>query len=167
MAEQNAKVNNKEAAESATHEATSPKTYLNDEELEYFRGIILKKRREVLGEIEEMNSRLEDAQEQAEGYTYHMADSGTDAMEREMLYLMISRQQKFVGYLDRALKRIDQKTYGMCKLTGKPIPKERLEVVPHTETTVEAKLEEKKKNSNKGKFESLRKTASEDGEDNQ
>ena len=62
-----------------------------------------------------------------------------------MLYLMISRQQKYIGYLDRALKRIDLKTYGICKITGKPIPKERLDAVPHTETTVEAKIEQKKK----------------------
>ncbi len=121
------------------------RTYLSDEELQYFRQLILKKRTEALEEIEEMNSRLQDAQEQATGYTYHMADSGTDAMEREMLYLMISRQQKYIGYLDRALKRIDQKTYGICKITGKPIPKERLEAVPHTEITVEAKMEEKKR----------------------
>lgn len=134
-------------------ETVSPKTYLTDEELEYFRKLILKKKGEALEDIDQMKSRLEDAQEQAEGYTYHMADSGTDAMEREMLYLMISRQQKFVGYLDRALERIKQKTYGICKITGKPIPKERLEAVPHTETTVEAKLEEKKKNTNMGKVE--------------
>ena len=63
-----------------------------------------------------------------------------------MLYLMISRQQKFIGYLDRALRRIENKTYGICKITGKPIPKKRLEAVPHTETTVEAKLQEKKRN---------------------
>lgn len=125
---------------------TPLKTYLNDEELEYFRQLILKKRDEALEEIEQMTSRLEDAQEQASGYTYHMADSGTDAMEREMLYLMISRQQKFLGYLDRALKRIEHKTYGICKITGEPIPKERLEAVPHTETTVKAKLDQKKRN---------------------
>lgn len=121
-------------------------TYLSDEELQHFRQLILKKRTEALEEIEKMNSRLHDAQDNASGYTFHMADSGTDAMEREKLYLMISRQQKFIGYLDRALKRIDQKTYGICKITGKPIPKERLEAVPHTETTVEAKIEQKKRN---------------------
>jgi RNA polymerase-binding protein DksA len=148
MGERNLKMKNTESGNSQSNTPVS--SYLNDEELEYFRNIIVKKRREAMEEIEEMTSRLKDAQEQTEGYTYHMADSGTDAMEREMLYLMISRQQKFVGYLDRALKRIELKTYGMCKITGKPIPKERLEVVPHTETTVEAKLEEKKKNSNKG-----------------
>ena len=140
MSDENKK-NNGELEE----QKTPKRTYLTDEELEYFRQLILKKRTEALEEIEQMNSRLHDAQEQAEGYTYHMADTGTDAMEREMLYLMISRQQKYIGYLDRALKRIDMKTYGICKLTGKPIPKERLEAVPHTETTVEAKMEQKKR----------------------
>jgi RNA polymerase-binding protein DksA len=153
MSEHKLKINdNDKESENSQNKNVSLKTYLSDEELDYFRKIIVKKRREAMEEIEDMTSRLQDAQEQTEGYTYHMADSGTDAMEREMLYLMISRQQKFVGYLDRALKRIELKTYGMCKITGRPIPKERLEVVPHTETTVEAKLEEKKKNSNKGSF---------------
>ncbi len=127
-------------------EAVPETTYLTGDELKYFRELILKKRESAMQEIDQMNDRLEDAQEQASGYTYHMADSGTDAMEREMLYLMISRQQKFIGYLDRALRRIENKTYGICKITGKPIPKERLKAVPHTETTVEAKLLQKKQN---------------------
>ena len=127
-------------------EAVPETTYLTGDELKYFRELILKKRESAIQEIDQMNDRLEDAQEQASGYTYHMADSGTDAMEREMLYLMISRQQKFIGYLDRALRRIENKTYGICKITGKPIPKERLKAVPHTETTVEAKLLQKKQN---------------------
>ncbi|RMH97353.1 MAG: TraR/DksA family transcriptional regulator [Calditrichaeota bacterium] len=120
-------------------------TYLTDEELEYFRQLILQKRRDALAEIEMLEARLEDAQENSGGYTYHMADSGTDAMEKEMLALMISRLRKYIGYLDRALDRIANKTYGICKITGKPIPKERLEAVPHTETTVEAKLNEKRR----------------------
>ena len=124
---------------------TPVRTHLSDEELAYFRGLIEQKLKDAEDEIESMTARLEDAQEQTSGYTYHMADSGTDAHEREMLYLMISRQQKFVGNLERALKRIQNKTYGICKLTGKPIPKERLEAVPHTETTVEAKLDQKKR----------------------
>ena len=122
------------------------KTYLSDEELEYFRQLILRKRGDAMEEIEQMNARLEDAHEQSSGYTYHMADSGTDAMEREMLTMMIARQQKFIGYLDRALDRIKFKTYGVCKYTGKPIPKERLEAVPHTETTVEGKMDNKRRN---------------------
>ena len=74
-----------------------------------------------------------------------MADAGTDAMEREKLYLMLARLRKFVGYLDRALERIENKTYGICKVTGKPIAKERLEAVPHTEISIEAKLSQQRK----------------------
>jgi DnaK suppressor protein len=66
-------------------------------------------------------------------------------MEREKLYLMIARQQKYIGYLDRALERIDAGTYGVCKVTGKAISKDRLEAVPHTEISIEAKLQQQKK----------------------
>ncbi len=123
------------------------KTPFNDEELEYFRGLIEERRTSAHEDIEQMRAQLEDAREQAENdtaYSFHMADAGTDAMEREKLYLMIARQQKYVGYLDRAIDRIDNKTYGVCKVTGKPIAKERLEAVPHTEISIEAKLKQKR-----------------------
>lgn len=122
-------------------------TPFTDEELAYFEGLILKKREAALEDIERMRSQLADAREQSENdtaYSFHMADAGTDAMEREKLYLMIGRQQKYVGYLDRALERIKNKTYGVCKVTGKPISKERLEAVPHTEISIEAKRQQKK-----------------------
>jgi DnaK suppressor protein len=57
---------------------------------------------------------------------------------------MIAREQKYVGYLDRALERIQNKTYGVCKVTGNTISKERLEAVPHTEISIEAKLAQQK-----------------------
>ena len=56
----------------------------------------------------------------------------------------MARKQKYVGYLDRALERIESKTYGICKVTGKSISKERLESVPHTEISIEANLKQKK-----------------------
>lgn len=121
-------------------------TPFTDEELEYFQQIILKKRAVAQEEIDIMRRQVEDQKEQAAddtAYSYHMADAGTDAMEREKLYLMIARQQKFVGYLDRALQRIDNKTYGICKVTGQAIPKGRLEAVPHTEVSIEAKMQQK------------------------
>jgi RNA polymerase-binding protein DksA len=119
----------------------------NDEELEHFRQIILKKRLEAIEEIDIMRRQIEEAKEHAEddtAYSFHMADAGTDAMEREKLYLMIARQQKFVGYLERALQRVENKSYGICKITGQPIPKGRLEAVPHTEVSIEAKREQNK-----------------------
>lgn len=121
------------------------RTPFSDEELEEFRELILKKRAEALEEVENLRTQLEDSREHEgdSAYSFHMADAGTDAMEREKLYLMVARQQKFVGYLDRALERIDNKTYGVCKATGQPIQKERLLAVPHTELSIEAKRKQK------------------------
>lgn len=132
------------AQETQAQERVTPFT---DEELDYFKSIILKKRLSAVEDIDDMREQVNDSREQAENdtaYSFHMADAGTDAMEREKLYLMIARQQKFVGYLDRALERIASKTYGLCKVTGKPIAKERLEAVPHTEISMAAKLKQKR-----------------------
>ena len=117
-------------------------TPFSDEELEHFRTIILKKREAAHEDKQRMQLQIQDSREQAandSAYSHHMADAGTDAMEREKLYLMIARQQKFINYLDRALDRITNKTYGICKVTGKAIAKERLIAVPHTELSIEAK----------------------------
>ena len=132
--------------ETAPATAEPRRSPFNDEELAFFRDLILEKRRAAVEDIDSMKHQLEDAREQAENdtaYSFHMADAGTDAMEREKLYLMIARQQKYVGYLDRALDRVKNKTYGVCKVTGKAIAKERLMVVPHTETSMEAKTKQK------------------------
>jgi DnaK suppressor protein len=125
---------------------TERKTPFSDEELEHFRELILQRRREAKEEIEQMRQQVDEAEEQSDdntAYGIHMADAGTDAMEREKLHLMIARQQKYIGYLNRALERIDNKTYGICRVTGEPIAKERLEAVPHTEISIDAKRQEK------------------------
>ena len=122
------------------------RTPFSDAELEEFRALIEAKRAETLADIEDMRAQLDDQREHESdsAYSFHMADAGTDAMEMEKLYLMIARQQKFLGYLDRAIERIDNKTYGICKVTGKPIAKERLMAVPHTEISIEAKKKQQK-----------------------
>ncbi|NNE69064.1 MAG: molecular chaperone DnaK [Rhodothermales bacterium] len=133
---------------SESNEAQTGTTTFSKEDLDHFRDLILEKKASAQDDISRMREQLADAREQSENdtaYSFHMADAGTDAMEREKLYLMIARQQKYVGYLDRALDRIDNGTYGMCKVTGEPIAKERLEAVPHTEISIAAKLEQKKK----------------------
>lgn len=137
---------------SETNDANDPspseerRTPFSDEELEHFKELLLQRRREAKEEIEQMREQVDEAKEQAgdnTAYGIHMADAGTDAMEREKLHLMIARQQKYIGYLDRALERIENKTYGVCRVTGKPIAKERLEAVPHTEISIEAKRQQK------------------------
>lgn len=121
-------------------------TPFSEEELEHFKELLLQRRREAKEEIEQMREQIEEAKEHAgdnTAYGVHMADAGTDAMEREKLHLMIARQQKYIGYLERALERIRNRTYGVCRVTGEPISKERLEAVPHTEISIEAKRQEK------------------------
>ncbi|MDX1671852.1 MAG: TraR/DksA C4-type zinc finger protein [Balneolaceae bacterium] len=115
----------------------------SDKELEYFKEIILKKREEAEQELESLQNSLRDSMENASdesAYSFHMADAGTDAQEREKTYMLYNRTRKFIKYLDDALKRIDNKTYGICKVTGKKISKGRLEAVPHTQLSIEAKL---------------------------
>ena len=115
----------------------------NDEELEYFRGIILKKRDAAEEELETLQRTLRESMENSSdesAYSFHMADAGTDAQEREKTYMLFNRTRKFVKYLDDAIKRIDNKTYGVCKVTGKKISKGRLEAVPHTQLSIDAKL---------------------------
>lgn len=133
-----ASANNKE--KDKKQERVSP---YNDKELEYFRDIIIKKRDEAEQELESLQSTLRDSMENANdesAYSFHMADAGTDAQEREKTYMLYNRTRKFVRYLDDALKRIENKTYGVCKVTGKKISKGRLEAVPHTQLSIEAKL---------------------------
>ncbi len=115
----------------------------NDEDLEYFREIILKKREEALADLEMLSQSLKDSTENTSdesAYSFHMADAGTDAQEREKTYMLYNRTRKFLKYLEDALVRIDNKTYGVCKVTGKKISKGRLEAVPHTQISIEAKL---------------------------
>ncbi|GAB5410155.1 MAG: TraR/DksA C4-type zinc finger protein [Balneolaceae bacterium] len=115
----------------------------NDEELEYFRQIILKKRDDSEEELNTLQRTLRESMENSSdesAYSFHMADAGTDAQEREKTYMLFNRTRKFVKYLDDAIKRIDNKTYGVCKVTGKKISKGRLEAVPHTQLSIDAKL---------------------------
>ena len=124
------------------------KSPFSAEELAEFQRIIVEKRKDTQEDVDRMTALLDDSREDAandSAYSFHMADAGTDAMEREKLYLMIARQQKYVGYLNRALDRIEDKTYGICKITRQAISKERLMAVPHTEISIEAKRQQSKR----------------------
>lgn len=119
----------------------------SDEELEYFRQIIIKKRDEAENDLQMLQTSLRESTENASdesAYSFHMADAGSDAQEREKTYMLFNRTKKFIKYLDDALTRIDKKTYGVCKVTGKKISKGRLEAVPHTQISIEAKLKQGK-----------------------
>lgn len=118
------------------------KTYLTKEELKHFQQILLEKRAEVLRDLEIMRASLQD-ENNSEGinssYSMHMADHGTETLDREQRFMFIARDERYLSYIDKALERIKNGVYGICVKSGLPIPKERLEAVPHTAVRIEYK----------------------------
>jgi len=118
------------------------KTYLTPEELKHFENILLQKRAEVLRDLEIMrNAYSEESnhEENNSSYSMHMADHGTETMDKEQHFMFIARDERYLSYIDKALERIKNGTYGICAVSGLPIPKERLEAVPHTAVRIEYK----------------------------
>jgi len=112
-------------------------------EMKRFRELIIEKRHEMLEELDTLKESMMDVttgEYVAESSTYslHM-EQGTDAMEREKTFLFAARGSKFVVQLDEALGRIDNGTFGACRVCGLLIPKERLEAVPTAQTCAEYK----------------------------
>ena len=89
----------------------------------------------------QMNGLAQDSAQEMPGYSLHMADSGTDNFDRDFALSLLSADQDALYEIEEALKRIEKKTYGVCELTGKPIPKARLEAIPWTRFTVEAQAQ--------------------------
>lgn len=119
-------------------------------ELEYFKKIILEKREEIIEQLESLRERMLDENSggfvnENSPYSLHMAEQGTDAFEKEKNYLWAQRETKFLSYLDAALKRIENGTYGYCIDCGNVIEKGRLEAVPHTQHCVSCKVKFSKK----------------------
>jgi len=125
----------------------SEKTRYSDEELEEFRAII--------------NEKLEIAKQEYENYraavtnadgndtvdtspTYKVLEEGASTLSKEEAGRLAQRQMKFIQNLQAALVRIENKTYGVCRDTGKLIPKERLRAVPHATLSIEAKQGKRK-----------------------
>jgi RNA polymerase-binding transcription factor DksA len=89
----------------------------------------------------QMNGLAEESAQEMAGYSLHMADSGTDNFDRDFALSLLSSDQDAVYEIEEALKRIERKTYGICELTGKNIPRARLEAIPWTRFTVEAQAQ--------------------------
>lgn len=125
--------------------ATPPvkiKTYLTKSELRHFEKLLTERRSEVMHDLEIMRSAMTDENNDDSinsSYSMHMADHGTETMDREQRFMFIARDEKYLGYIDKALERIKNGSYGICTVSGKPIPKARLEAVPHTAVRIEYK----------------------------
>ena len=125
----------------------SEKTKYSDEELKEFETLILSKIEKAQNELNILKQSLNRSAESGTGdttTTSKVLEDGAETMEKESLNQLAVRQQKFIGQLENALVRIKNGTYGICKVTGTLIPKERLLAVPHTMMSIEAKLAEKK-----------------------
>ena len=91
--------------------------------------------------MHQMNGLAKESAQEIPGYSLHMADSGTDNFDRDFALSLLSSDQDAVYEIEEALKRIERGTYGVCELTGKPIPKARLEAIPWTRFTVQAQAQ--------------------------
>jgi RNA polymerase-binding transcription factor DksA len=91
--------------------------------------------------LAQMNGLAKESAQELPGYSLHMADSGTDNFDRDFALSLLSADQDSVYEIEEALKRIEKKTFGICELTGKTIPKARLEAIPWTRFTVESQAQ--------------------------
>lgn len=119
------------------------KTTLNEAELAYYEALILGKKEEAQKELEYLNSTLEDIRssddDDSSSIDHHMSDMGSIEESVDLTNRLIQRNIKFIKELDRALERIKNGTYGICRATGQPIEKGRLEFAPHTRYSIAAK----------------------------
>ena len=91
--------------------------------------------------LRQMNGLAKESAEEMASYSLHMADSGTDNFDRDFALSLLSSDQDAIYEIEEALKRIEKNTYGVCELTGKPIPRTRLEAIPWTRFTVQAQAQ--------------------------
>ena len=127
---------------------------MNKKDLAKFEKDILAKIKTQESRLERSrNSAREDSGPEAAGetstYTFHMADQGTDAREKEKAFYFASRDDKYLQQLYKALDRIKDGTFGVCRTCGKNIRKERMEAVPTTTICYDCKKEESDSSSDK------------------
>lgn len=118
------------------------KTKYSPEELEEFKTIINEKltvAREDLQLLVDQLSHKDDHGTDDTSPTFKLLDEGSEVLSREEINQLAARQQKFIQSLENALVRIKNGTYGVCRVTGKLIAKERLRIVPHATLSIEAK----------------------------
>ncbi len=126
-------------------EPQNERTRYSDVELQEFKDIILEKIRVAREELNSLASSLSNPNlngtDDTAG-TYKTLEDGSATLEKEQINQLAARQKKFIEQLEAALVRIENKTYGVCRETGKLIQKERLRAVPHTTLSMEAKLKQ-------------------------
>jgi RNA polymerase-binding protein DksA len=118
------------------------KNRYSDEDLLEFKELITQKLEKAKAEFDILRSSVTQSESndtQDTSPTFKVLEEGASTLSKEEAVRLAQRQQKFIQHLEAALVRIENKTYGICRETGKLIPKERLKAVPHATLSVEAK----------------------------
>ncbi len=116
-------------------------------DLQKYEKLLLAKKKALLEEMaatmkDRVSTTIRDSTGDISSYSYHMADQGTDAMERELAFMFASKSGRLVYHIDEALRRLKQGEYGKCVKCGKPISSARLKAVPHARMCIECKSAE-------------------------
>ena len=117
-------------------------TRYSDSDLKEFEELIHSKLEQARSDFDQLQRSLsyeDDNRTEDTAPTFKMMEDGSDTMSREETAQLAARQKKFIMNLENALLRIKNKTYGVCRVTGKMIAKERLRLVPHATMSIEAK----------------------------
>jgi DnaK suppressor protein len=128
---------------------------LTKKDLKYFEERLLDERKKLLGQLGYLEKTMTQTQRDAGGdlsaYSFHMADMGTDAMEREKAFLFASSEGRLLYNVDQALRRLYRSEFGLCQSCGKEIGKARLDAIPHASLCVECQeKQEKETNTARG-----------------
>jgi RNA polymerase-binding protein DksA len=123
------------------------KVLFSKKELEIFERRLLEERAKILKQLgvfgENYTNTLKDSSGDLSSYSFHMADMGTDAMEREKAFLFASQEGRLLYHIDEALRRLYKgDNYGLCQMCGSKIEKKRLEALPHARLCIECKAKE-------------------------
>lgn len=128
---------------------------LNKKDLKHFEDRLLEERKKLLGQLGYLEKTLNQTQRDSAGdlsaYSFHMADMGTDAMEREKTFLFASAEGRLLYNVDQALRRLYRNEFGICQSCGKEIAKARLDAIPHVSLCVACQeKQEKETNAARG-----------------
>jgi RNA polymerase-binding transcription factor DksA len=132
----------KSVLDTPTHDQSAPSQRYSDADLSEFRDLINKKldaAKKELNYLQGLITRKDEMGGDESDNRYMTMEDGSISMEREQLSQMASRQITFIDHLEKAIMRIENKTYGICRITGKLIDKARLRAVPHATLSIEAK----------------------------
>lgn len=111
-------------------------------DMKKYEDLLLAKKKTLMEEMGIVGTSAKDSTGDLSSYSYHMADQGTETMDREMAFMFASKSGRLIYHIDEALRRIQDGTYGLCHTCGKPISQARLEAVPHARLCIDCKAKE-------------------------